>query len=423
MHFADSISSSFQNIFSHKFRSILTLLAIVIGIFSVVIMFSSIYGIKIMIRENMEKLGFNNTIFVLPAQSSQNHHFGMQRFMYMQRETKPLTYDDYLLLEEHRSELEIITLYGMISTWQNFKAKENHIWINIKGTNADFLSSKTYPIGKGRFFNHLETKNAMKVCVLGYKFAEEHFPDSNPIGNSITIGTNVFQVVGILAEDVLAHSGFNFNSWDRNNDLSAVYIPLSTATKYLSSNNSINVIAVQSKDFASFNNMKNRVRQLLLRNHGMSHDFSFQDIGSHMVTITKEIDKFMDKWNLTLTAIASISLLVGALGLFSTMLISINEKMLEIGIRKSVGATPKDIFVHFLIEAQLLSLIGAIVGIILSITLIKIVSFALKFSFPIVSEGLLLGIGFAIAIGFVSGLYPAWKASGINPIEAVSYNE
>jgi len=228
----------------------------------------------------------------------------------------------------------------------------------------------------------------------------------------------------VLSPDLIGQSaGMNFNEWERRQDLNAVYIPLTTGARYLKRDNAIDFIYIQSHDTESFNYMKTHTRQVLLANHKMGHNFSFQDVGSLMITITEELEGFMEKWNITLTTIASISLLVGGLGLFSTMLISISERMLEIGIRKSVGATGRDIFIHFIIESLILSLIAAAVGIALAVTSLLLVSMALKFTFPIVIEGLLLGIGFAVVIGLLSGFYPALKASEINPIEAIYYNE
>ena len=169
--------------------------------------------------------------------------------------------------------------------------------------------------------------------------------------------------------------------------------------------------------------MKTTTRQNLLAEHKMAHDFSFNDVGALMFKITRELNEMMTKWNVTLSTIASISLIVGGIGLFSTLLISINERMTEIGIRKSIGATETDIFLHFILEALILALIAALIGIFASTFVVKIISNALKSKFSTPIEGILLGIGFSILIGFISGLYPAIKASKIDPIKAIFYFE
>jgi putative ABC transport system permease protein len=147
------------------------------------------------------------------------------------------------------------------------------------------------------------------------------------------------------------------------------------------------------------------------------------DIGDMILKITSEINKFMDKWNITLIAIASISLIVGGIGLFSTLLISIQERMTEIGIRKSIGATEQDIFFYFIFEALALAFTGAVIGVILAWILITLIASAIKFPLYLPMQGVVVGIGFSLLIGFLSGLYPAWKATGIDPIQAIYYRE
>jgi putative ABC transport system permease protein len=424
MFLTESFRSSVQNIFAHKMRSMLTILAIIIGIFAVVVMFSSVYGIKQLVSDNMEKLGFNNSIIIYPSQGHQTNVAstgGSRRFMYMQRQVKPLSLSDYQVLKKH---VEHKHLYGTIERWFRYSSKKGQDWLRLIATTDDYFNSKTYPIGKGRMFNNYEIANALPVCVVGYHFANDYFPDSDPLGEIITVAGHRFKIIGVLQNDVLASgAGMNFNQWERRRDLQSVYIPLSTGAKYLKIDNSIDMLFIQSEHFSGFNDMKNRTRQVLLANHKMGHNFSFEDIGSMILNVTKELDEFMHKWNMTLTIIASISLIVGGLGLFSTMLISISERMMEIGIRKSVGATQGNIFLHFIMESMLLSLFGALIGIALSTLLLVAISMALQFQFPVVTEGILLGIGFAVIIGFFSGFYPAWKASEINPIQAIYYND
>jgi putative ABC transport system permease protein len=425
MYLVDSLRSSLLNIFAHKLRSLLTLLAIIIGIFAVVVMFSSVSGIQKLITENMKQLGFDNSIYVFPSeghQSSVSRRIGgrRRRFMYIPRQVKPLSVNDYITL---RSEVEHLSIYATIETRTRIYFPDKQDNIRLTATNLDFFKTKTYPLKAGRYFNHFEEKTASRVAVIGFHAAEKYFKDSDPLGEIITVGENRYKIIGVLEDDLLNRTGMNFNAWQRRSDLSAVYIPLTTGAKYLKQDGAIDNIYIQSQSKETFSEMKNRTRQVLLTNHKMGHNFSFEDVGSLMVTITEEIEKHLNKWNLTLTTIASISLLVGGLGLFSTMLISINERMLEIGIRKSVGATSLDIFVHFIIESLILALIGALIGIAIAVTGIKIVSLVINFSFPIVMEGLLLGIGFALFIGLLSGFYPALKASETNPIAAIYYNE
>ena len=421
MYFSESLGSSIQNIFTHKMRSFLTLLGIIIGVFAVVTMFSTIYGMKILINERMKEMGWNNSVIIYPSAGEQNiSSHRRYRFRRIQREVKPLTFEDYMHIKKN---VESKYIYGQIETWQKYLFKDKEENLNLRATNSEFFLSKTYNLKSGRLFNSFENLNSLKVCIVGHGFVDKYFKGKDPLGNKISIGNQRYKVIGILDNDKLNSNGMNFNSWQRQRDLEAVYIPLSTGAKYLKSNNSIDYIYLQANSEQDYPNMKNTARQSLLVNHNMGHDFSFNNIGALMLNITKEINEMMKKWNITLSAIASISLIVGGIGLFSTLLISINERMKEIGIRKSIGATDRDIFLLFILEAITLSLLGALVGILLSTLLVKVITVALKFSFPVPIEGILLGLAFSLFIGFASGIYPAYKASKIDPIKAIYYFE
>jgi putative ABC transport system permease protein len=326
---------------------------------------------------------------------------------------------DYSMLDR---EIETRYIYGMVESWYKFFQDEKDDWVRLKATSNDFFYTQTYPLKSGRYFNAFEMKSSSKVCILGYHFAEQNF-QSDPLGELVKIGENRYKVIGVLQNDVLNTKGMNFNPWGRRMDLRAVYIPLSTGAKYLRSSNAIDYIYLQAKSDIQFPEMKLTTRQKLMAQHKMAHDFSFNDVGALMFKITKEIQDIMNKWNVTLFSIASISLIVGGIGLFSTLLISINERMMEIGVRKSIGATDLDIFLHFLLEAIILATFAALSGIALSMILVKAIAVALNFQFPVPLQGILVGLGFSLLIGLISGLYPAIKASRIDPIKAIYYFE
>ena len=420
MHIIDGILSSLQTIMSHKFRSFLTLLGIIIGVTSVVAMFSSVNGIKVIIADKMEGMGFNNSLVVTPntgQTQTRRRGFGMTRgFWWAARRAKPISYRDY---EALKAEVDNKYIYGMIESWA---LTIDNKWLRIKATNDDFFYSKTYVLKEGRFFNHFEMKRAEKVCVVGPDFAKEHFSGENPIDKFITAGNNRYKIIGVLGQDPLKTGGaFNFNDWERDWDLKAVYIPLRTGAVYLRRNMALDTIFLQAEDSEKFIEMKNRTRQVLLANHNMAKDFSFEDIGSYVLNITEEINDVQKKWSITLLAIATISLVVGGIGLFSTLLISINERMTEIGIRKSVGARDRDIFFYFILEALTLSFIAASIGIVFGVLITKGLGMAIKINVPISVMSIYVGFAFSLVIGFLSGLYPAIKAAQINPIQAIYY--
>jgi len=423
MNFKDGIYSAFQSIFSHKLRSLLTLTGIVIGVFAVVTMFSSVYAIKALIKKNMEGMGWDNSIIIFPGSGNIDLETGKTRskIRRAKQNVPPLNYDDYLALKEN---LNYKCIYGTISQHSLYRVGNKINNIILRATEVEFFQNKSYPISKGRYFNAYEAENNIPVAVLGYHFAEEYFKDKDPIGQVLVLGSQRFTIVGVLASDVLnTGNGMNFDPWQREWDLKAVYIPLKYGATYLSPARMIHQIYIQSNSSEDYAKLKNEARQILLARHNMYPNFQFMDIGDMILNITQEINKFMDKWNVTLIAIASISLIVGGIGLFSTLLISIQERMTEIGIRKSIGATEQDIFFYFIFEALALAFIGAILGVVLAWILIVLIAKGINFPLYLPVQGVAVGIGFSLLVGFLSGIYPAWKATGIDPIQAIYYHE
>jgi putative ABC transport system permease protein len=383
-------------------------------------MFSSVTGLQLFINKQMENLGFNNSIII--SGGSSQYSGRRRRYFSMKRKQKQISYLDFVELNRkipHKS------AYGFIQSWRKINHNNHKKWIRLCCTTNDYFKTKTYPLFKGRYFNNFEMKKSAKVCIVGMNFVNKYFNNNSEVlGKFVFLGKYSYRIIGILKNDVLASgSGFNFNSWERRNDLKSVYIPLKTGYKYLRNSTSIDYIYIQSKDELSLKSMITQVKQFFLARHNMAHDISINNIGSEMVKITNQLHDVMKKWNITLLSIASISLLVGGIGLFSTLLISISERMNEIGIRKTVGSTDREIFLYFVNEAIVLAMIAAVLGILFSEGLLSLASVLAKFKFSISIKGVFFGLGFSFLIGLISGIYPAYKAAKINPIEAIYYYE
>ena len=420
LHFWDALLSSFQTIFNHKFRSFLTLLGIIIGVTSVVTMFSSVNGLKMLIDEKMSGMGWDNTLVVSAGDGNRSRFgrgFGLMRgYRTASRRSKPLTYTDYEVLKQ---EVDYQYLYGLVENW--YMTPDNE-WNRIKAVDRDYFTAQTFPLKEGRFFNHFEMSRAAKVAIVGPTFAVTYNQGENPLDQIFSFGQHRYRVIGILDEDPLnANAILNMNTWERRWNLQAVYIPLKTGATYYRTNMAIDYISFQASNWEKVNHMKNQITQTLLSQKNMERDFNFQDVGAQVLQFKSEFDSMMKKWSITLLAIATIALVVGGIGLFSTLLISINERMTEIGIRKSVGARDFDIFFYFITEALSLSFMAAIIGIILGSFLTWGLGLAIKIPVPMSMLSVYIGFAFALVIGFLSGFYPALKAAGINPIQAIYY--
>lgn len=417
----DGIRSALQSILSHKLRSLLTLTGIVIGVLAVVTMFSSVYALKRLIKDNMEGMGWNYSV-VITADSGERVIGPRTMRRAIRRATqsvKTISYDDFTALRDgipHRS------IYAMIESNTLHRVKGKDKFIRVRATNPEFFINKTYALEKGRYFTDAEGEQLLPLAVLGYYFAQDYFGSQDPVGRTLQLGSNRYRILGVLGKDKLdSGNGMNFNTFERKMDLEAVYVPLKYGATYFGTAKGVHMIYLQARSEAEFAAMKSSARQLLLSRHNMYPNFSFMDIGDMLLTINKEIDDQMRKWNITLSAIASISLLVGGIGLFSTLLISIQERMTEIGVRKSIGATDSSIFFYFLYEAVALALGGALLGILLAWIVLSAIGNAIKFPLYLPIAGVGLGTFFSLLVGIVSGLYPAIKASRIDPIRAIYY--
>jgi putative ABC transport system permease protein len=424
MHIGDGVRSAFSSIASHKLRSILTTTGIVIGVMAVVTMFSSVYALKQMISENMEGMGWNHSLLVIPANFQSQDTQGRAAVQVQRRaaqNVQRLGYDDYIAL---RDSLSYKSIYGLFETSSLLRIGNKDNYVSVRATDNGYFQTKNYGLTSGRYFSNLELDEGLPVAILGSGFVQAYYPNQELINEIIILGNHRYRVIGILGTDVLnTGSGMNFNTWERDRDLRSVYVPLRYAAYRFGINKMVHMIYLQAEDQSSFSTLRTRTRQLLLARHNMYPNFSFMDIGAMMLTISDELDKNMKKWNITLSAIASIALIVGGVGLFSTLLISIQERMAEIGIRKSIGATDNDIFFYFITEALILAWIGAAVGIGIAWLMISIMGQLMHIRLFLPIPGVVLGILFSTIIGFLSGLYPALKAAKIDPIKAIYYKD
>ena len=405
--FKSTLKMAIVSLKINKMRSILTSLGIIIGVSAVIIMLAVGSGASKKIAKDMESMGSN----LLMVRSASATSGGVR----MGSGTKPtLTLKDSEAIEKYCRGILAVAPYSSEVKQLTYG---NQNWsTTIGGTTASYLFIRNYEIVSGRNFVHEDIKNNTKVAIIGNTIATELFGDMDPINKTMRIGNVPFKIIGLLKT-----KGQNGMGMDQD-DL--VFIPITTAQKKVFGTDfpgTVKMINVKAQNSDVLSITEEDITELLQTRHrigkNQENDFEIRNLAEMQETI-KSSAKTM---SILLGAIASVSLLVGGIGIMNIMLVSVTERTKEIGIRMAIGAKASDIRIQFLIESFLLSIIGGIVGVLLGILGAKIVDLTGAMTVAISSGSIALSLGFSGAIGVLFGYYPAYKASLLNPIDALRY--
>ena len=392
---------------ANKLRSTLTSLGIIIGVAAVIVMLAVGNGAQISIQQDMQAMGSNLIIVragVATSSGARGGH-GSQPTMRLSDGNAIQEKIDAIVYAAPVMEETAQIVYGN-ANWST----------GITGTdNRNFLI-KEWDLEYGRFFSETDVKNAAKVAILGETVVRELFGDVDPINKIIRIKGIPFQVIGVLEE-----RGQNGMGMDQDD---VVFIPISTAQKKvmgMTIPDQVKLVMLQAVDAQSTYTAQEEIRQLLRQRHNLGankeDDFVIRNL-TQMMEMMENSTKIM---TILLGSIASISLLVGGIGIMNIMLVSVTERTREIGIRMAIGAKTWDIRWQFLTEAMVLSLIGGIIGIVLGFIGIAAIEMFTSFT-PVVSLlYVVLPFSFSGLVGLFFGFFPAYKASLLNPINALRY--
>ena len=388
-------------------RSALTMLGIIIGVSAVIAMLAVGAGATRRITEQISSMG-SNLLIVLPGSTTSG---GMR----MGAGTEPtLTSMD---AEAMTSEAPAVDAAAPVlsGTAQVVYGRQNWSTV-VTGTTPAMLYVRDWSISEGRPFTDADLKNATKVCLLGQTVVDNLFGDEDPVGKTIKIRNLPFTVTGVLAA-----KGQSVMGQDQDD---TIYIPLTTAQRKLFGTafpGMVRIILVKAKSTGELDDAQNQITDLLRQRHhigpGRDDDFTVRNL-TQLMQAAEQSTKIM---TLLLGAIASVSLLVGGIGIMNIMLVSITERTREIGIRMAIGAKTWDIRFQFLMEAVIMSLIGGTAGIAIGVAGSAAVSKIAGWPTVVSPFSIFLAFGFSGAVGIFFGFYPAWKASLLNPIDALRY--
>jgi putative ABC transport system permease protein len=407
INIASTVKISFRALRVNKMRSALTMLGIIIGVGAVIAMLAVGTGASRRISEHISKMG-SNLLMIVPGTTTAG---GVR----MGSGTQPtLTLADAeAILKESRAVSDVAPVLSGVA--QVVYGHQN--WsTGVVGTTPSMLNVRDWPLASGRSFTQQDVKSAAKVCLPGQTVVENLFGDMDPIGQVIRIKKIPFIVIGVLAP-----KGQSPQGQDQDD---TIYVPVTTAQKKLFGTTfpgMVRTIMVKAKSTEDLAAAEKQVNELLRQRHRIGpkedDDFTVRNLTQFMQA-QEQSTKVM---TLLLGSIASVSLLVGGIGIMNIMLVSVTERTREIGIRMAIGAKTWDIRLQFIIEALILSLIGGVAGIIAGISASEIISALAGWSTVVSPFAILTAFGFSGLVGIFFGFYPAYKASMLIPIDARRY--
>jgi putative ABC transport system permease protein len=407
-NYSENMGMALDTLLTHKFRSFLTILGIIVGVLTVIVIASILTGLRQSIVAQLEDYGTNN-IYAFHLSMIQ---MGRRSRAEMMR--KPLTVQDALAIKEQCPSVQDVSWeavpFGSSAQIQHKGKKLRSS--SFVGVSANYISVVNLRIGNGRFFTDLEDSHRMPVVILGADSSEAMFGTMDPIGKEIMINGHPFSVVGILEK---SKTGLIGDSTD-----SAVLVPERTFHRLMpwEDKYEINIQARQGLRQKAMD----EVESLLRRRRGVkpseSNNFDLMTADR----IIQQLDSITATLGLILISISGVGLLVGGIGVMNIMLVSVTERTREIGIRKAIGATKRDIVSQFLFEAMTLTCLGGIFGIILAVAIsYLIVALIPELPAAVPLWAVITGLTVSVAIGLIFGVWPARKAAQLDPIEALRY--
>ncbi len=405
MNFSESLLTALDSLQANKLRSALTMLGVIIGVAAVIALLAIGNGVTSSVTDELESIGTN----LITVSTNRENSGGYSA----------LSLNDVEALSDPFASNAIENVGAAVNGNQTVAFESNSDTYGVLGVTAShFAINNLTDLTAGDLLYQPDIDSNRRVAVIGSTIATDLFDEAFPVGESIKINGTSYEVVGVLAEN-----GQGFGS----NPDESVYIPLSTAQQRLysdrtrSGERAVSTIYVQAASEELSDQATEDITTILREQHGITYndedDFSLISQTDLLATF----DVISTTLTLFLGSVAGISLLVGGIGIMNIMLVSVTERTREIGIRKAIGALRRDILLQFLLESLVLSLFGGFIGIALGWLIAIVAGRALDITSVFDASTILLSVGFAAGTGLVFGIYPAWRASSLRPIEALRY--
>ena len=412
----ENIHLAFEGIWSHKLRSILTMLGIIIGIAAIITIVSTIKGTNEQIKENLIGAG-NNVVSVQLNQNGNTYDLSWS----------PLPDTVRVISEETRQALEDINGAEEVSLYYSRSYAEGFFYLdtpfngNILGVDRHYFSTYGMQIRAGRGFTEKDYTEFRKVALVDSTAAKSLFSGADPVGKEIEFRSDVYTVVGVIGpaeEFTPTINSLNDYYLYANNGSGSIYFP-DSLWPALYQFDEPQSVAIKVKNTDVMASVGKKAADLLTGSQIIGTDTGFDYRSADMLEQAQQLQNMSKSTNTQLIWIASISLLVGGIGVMNIMLVSVTERTSEIGLKKALGAKKKRILLQFLTEAAVLTSIGGIIGVLTGIGLAELISGLMQIPVAISAPAIIIAVVFSTLIGVIFGLLPATKAANLNPIDAL----
>ena len=412
----ENIGLAFQGIWGHKMRSVLTMLGIIIGIASIITIVSTIQGTNEQIKENLIGAG-NNVVTVQPYQNGQQMDFSWSS---VPQGIRQITEDTRQELEKI-SGVEKVSLYYSRSYSQTLFYQNTQFTGKLYGIDQNFLSVYGYQVKSGRGFTQGDFDNCRKVALVDTTAATSLFGGLDPVGKSLEIQNDVYIVAGVVAQSKefapVINSMKDYQLY-ANTSAGSVYVP-SSVWPTVAQFEEPQSVAIKVENTDAMTMAGKEAADILTEKQIVNTESKLDYRSQDMLEQAQQLQKMSQSTNSQLIWIASISLLVGGIGVMNIMLVSVTERTSEIGLKKAIGAKKKRILLQFLTESAVLTSLGGIIGVISGIVLAQLISKMMQIPVSISIPAIGVAVVFSTLIGVIFGMLPAYQAANLNPIEAL----
>ena len=412
MHLSEPIKIAYQNLMAAKWRSFLTVLGIIIGVASVIIVMAVGASAQALIVNQIKNAG-SNLIGVLPGSSDEKGPPASAIGIVV----TTLKYEDMQAILKKKNVPNVISTAAYVTGSASIKSRNTSLESSFQGITASYPDVENVKVEKGRFFIEEEETNLAQVAVLGYEQAQELFPNEEPVGKSITLKDHKFSVIGVMEK----RGSVAFSNTDN-----LIYIPLFTAQKLILGINYVNFLRIKVDSEENLDQAVADVKATLREQHKIKNprddDFSVRNTAQTIDILTRVTDLL----TYFLVAVAAISLVVGGVGVMNIMLIAVSQRIREIGLRKAVGARNYDITIQFLAESVAVAVLGGLMGVLVGVLFSYLAAVIIQlldydWQYIVTAPSIILSFAIAFFIGIIFGLYPARKAARVSPMEALRY--